>query len=820
MNILEYRRKVLGYTFRGDADDIAAYYTPVSTPTSYVPPPSLNPLEAATQGYNSALQALNSAGGEDQGPAMANYQAAQKAFVAAGGVMPESSNNLGFLGNFFAGVDSSLGLSKGATAISGGLADLDSSLELSKNAPAIVGLAAAYFLPGIGQALGQSLVSSGIITGAAIPYATTIGTALTQTGVSVAQGKSLDKALGDAILSAGIGELTKAYGVGVQTEISKITSNSIAQNAIFKAGTDVVTAVAQGKTGEQVLQGIGNSVISSVAGAAANEVVENIPGINNLSEAQKDIVRTGVATSIQGGDGTKSMVNAAINLGVKSVLDVATKDTSVADAYNDPSRALDVVQSAADAESKAAVQKVYLEVLGRDADLGGLEYWAKEFGPEVSEEELRIFRAGAKAELDAKVAAQQAADKVAADKVISDKVAADKVISDKAIADQKVIDDQVAADKVISDKVAADKAIADQKVIDDQVAADKVISDQVAAALADSNSTDPAEAAEIFTSVYGYAPKAGELADYMGKSEADVKALLGKQYLDLTNSSLANGVVTADAGTGTVIDAGGGAPTGAGITTNQSTQLKDESGSALKLTDAEINALVNKQLIFDGGDYNTKQDAANAARLAGYTQFDYDNSVYSMTGAGSTEKDVFQALIDDAPNKKEAFRIARNLLGADKTFDYKGSPFTTSYLKVIPQSEQEVIGGGEPNTSASRAGIRVGMPVTIKEGASYLTDQEKSVNQRIKEAYEGSTLSKIIGTPDDAMRTFVTLKDVALSPGQGVVQGIKGIADFYGIITGDLDNPVSTSMRGLLNNFDALTSDKTKQTLVTIQQLG
>ena len=133
-----------------------------------------------------------------------------------------------------------------------------------------------------------------------------------------------------------------------------------------------------------------------------------------------------------------------------------------------------------------------------------------------------------------------------------------------------------------------------------------------------------------------------------------------------------------DGSTGTVVtptpvDAG----SGTNITTNQFTQLKDGSGSELKLTDAEINSLVAKQLVFDGGDYNTKQDAANAARLAGYTQFDYDNSVYSITGNGPTEKDVFQALINDAPNQNAAFKVARSLFGTNQTFDYKGSTLTT-----------------------------------------------------------------------------------------------------------------------------------------------
>ena len=242
---------------------------------------------------------------------------------------------IGAISGGLADLDSSLGLSTGVTSVSNELANLDSSLGLSKAAPAIIGIAAAYFLPGVGAAIGQSLVSAGIITGAAIPYATVIGTALAQTGISVAQGKPVDQALGDAIISAGMGELSKAYGPSVNSAISQITTNPIAQNAILKAGVDVVVAVAQGKTGDQIVQGIGNSVISSVANDAATSIVNNIPGIDSLSADQQKVVKSGVATSLAGGDGTKAMVNTALTLGTNAVLDKVADNSAVAAGFPD-----------------------------------------------------------------------------------------------------------------------------------------------------------------------------------------------------------------------------------------------------------------------------------------------------------------------------------------------------------------------------------------------------------------------------------------------------------------------------------------------------
>jgi len=361
MNILDYKRKALGYVLReggGQSD----YPTTAAASPDYSQPGwtyggpqqgwSYNPVVAA-QAAVSAPPIVATSGpsaGQTLAPVISttggggpNVDAPTSSFVEGyESVNPDgtinrydtqgnfvttyTSNGSDIVGDFFAGIDSSLGLSKGLTAIGGGLADLDSALGLSKNAPAIVGLAASYFLPGIGQALGQSLVNAGVLTGAAATpaMATTIGTALAQTGVSVAQGKSLDEALTNAIISVGTAGLTQAFGADVKSAIGQITSNPIAQNAIFKAGTDVVSAVAQGKTGEQVLQGIGNSLVASVAGAAANELVKNIPGIDNLPDAAKRVVTSGIATSIQGGDGTKSMLNAALREGTNYVLDTLT----------------------------------------------------------------------------------------------------------------------------------------------------------------------------------------------------------------------------------------------------------------------------------------------------------------------------------------------------------------------------------------------------------------------------------------------------------------------------------------------------------------
>jgi predicted transcriptional regulator len=636
MNILDFKRKALGYTFRS-ADGASAAdrgYTPGSNDKfiwstqgtgdneqrvytlnpNYVAPPDPEiarakiaaalgvPVSSVVPQYGTML------GGRDDNTQVTDYDnitgyavkqsdshgvVFDNAGKQIGVYNPSNKGGGGFLGELLAGLDDTLGLSKVVTGISGGLADLDSSLGLSKNAPAIVGLAASYFLPGIGQALGQSLVSSGVITGAAIPYATTIGTALAQTGVSVAQGKSLDQALGDAILSGGMSELTQAYGSGVKSAISQITDNPIAQKAIFKAGTDVVSAVAQGKTGDEVLQGIGRSVVSTVAGAAANEIVKNIPGIDNLPDAAKRVVTSGIATSIQGGDGTKSMLNTALREGTNYVLDTLTA-TPGASAANPMSQ---------DPAQRAGATGVTANTVAGSAQTQPVT------GGNVTETTL------------------------------------------PSLGNTTNVTSITGG--------AADGSTGTNYVTPIRGGA-----------------ADGSTGTNYVTPIRGGAADGSTGTNYVTSTQGGAAdGSTGTNYV----TPIKGGAIDASTGTESTSVANGLTKTGDAnpLGNIEGAKLKGASGEEVKLTDAQLTDMVNRQLVFEGGDYNTKQDAANAARLAGYTQFEYDNSVYTMQPGGPTEKAVFQAVIDMQPTKGAAFNAARDLLGSNQVFDYKGSKLTT-----------------------------------------------------------------------------------------------------------------------------------------------
>jgi len=213
--------------------------------------------------------------------------------------------------------------------------------------------------------------------------------------------------------------------------------------------------------------------------------------------------------------------------------------------------------------------------------------------------------------------------------------------------------------------------------------------------------------------------------------------------------------------------------------------LKGSSGEAVKFTDAQLNDMVRKSLIFDGGDYNTKQDAANAARLAGYTQFEYDTSVYTMQSGGPTEKDLFQSVINDAPNKKEAFRLARSLLGANQIFEYKGNKITTETLEernarqynsdAAIQARVDLIpaSGGSINT-------RTGTPANVSN-----TFIDQKTNQVVEDTRVWDAAGNVVSGNLSGANRLVAMQvagSLILDAGTQMAEAFTGVGKFLGLI--------------------------------------
>ena len=232
--------------------------------------------------------------------------------------------------------------------------------------------------------------------------------------------------------------------------------------------------------------------------------------------------------------------------------------------------------------------------------------------------------------------------------------------------------------------------------------------------------------------------------------------------------------------------------------------ISGKDGAAVKLTDKQVDDLLAKQFIFEGGDFNTKQDAARAAKLAGYTKFEYDNSIYTMTTSVPTEKAVFQAVIDDAPNKKEAFRLARSLLGANQIFDYKGNKITTETLEernARQYNSEAAIQARVDLIPASSGSIntRTGTPANVSN-----TFIDQKTNQVVEDTRVWDKDGKVVSGNLSGANRLVAMQvagSLILDAGTQMVEAFSGVGKFLGLI--DKDSALAQNINQLVSFNEA-----------------
>jgi hypothetical protein len=177
------------------------------------------------------------------------------------------------LSSELAKLDPSAAISKAATdlfqpvekAITAGVADVSKALS-TDDAKKAMAIAAAYYLPGVGASLGKTLVTQGLITGAAIPYAAAIGTALASTGASVAQGVPFDTALTNATINA----VTSTGSQSVAGYISKLGASPEVANAVTSVGASGLATAAKG--------GSAADIERNMTGALAGSTITSMTG--------------------------------------------------------------------------------------------------------------------------------------------------------------------------------------------------------------------------------------------------------------------------------------------------------------------------------------------------------------------------------------------------------------------------------------------------------------------------------------------------------------------------------------------------------------
>ena len=130
-------------------------------------------------------------------------------------------------------------------------------------------LALAYFLPGIGNAIGAQLTAANLITNAAISNA--VGTAMASAALQIAQGANFE----DAIKNATVNAIIQTGSPSVATEINKLVKIPAVSDAITSAGASALkTSVAGGSAAD-----IERNMIGAIAGSAtASATGSNIAG--------------------------------------------------------------------------------------------------------------------------------------------------------------------------------------------------------------------------------------------------------------------------------------------------------------------------------------------------------------------------------------------------------------------------------------------------------------------------------------------------------------------------------------------------------------
>jgi len=151
------------------------------------------------------------------------------------------------------------------------------------------GIALTFMLPQLGNSLGASLLSSGVLAaGTTAATATAIGTAMASIAVQTAQGVPLE----DAIKNAGVNLIVQTGATSAATQLNDVIKNPAVTDALVNAGASAIRTAAAGGSTEDIQK----NVLGAIAGSATTSATgDNIAG-STVSGA----VTGGVAGALSG----------------------------------------------------------------------------------------------------------------------------------------------------------------------------------------------------------------------------------------------------------------------------------------------------------------------------------------------------------------------------------------------------------------------------------------------------------------------------------------------------------------------------------------
>ena len=214
------------------------------------------------------------------------------------------------LSNSFASIDPSTAISRELTniyqpvekAVSQNLAQLDKDLSLSQNAPLIAAIALSIAAPGVGSAIGQQMITAGLLPAAtSAAVATAVGTGIANAALQVAQGKSPEEALKAGVIGAA-GGAVGSYLVGdpgaINNFVSSTSTNLLAGKPPEEAIKSGIISSGAGLAGGTVAQGTGSAVAGQVAAGTTAGLLAGQSGEQALIRGVSNIKVDGLTSSI------------------------------------------------------------------------------------------------------------------------------------------------------------------------------------------------------------------------------------------------------------------------------------------------------------------------------------------------------------------------------------------------------------------------------------------------------------------------------------------------------------------------------------------
>ena len=244
-----------------------------------------------------------------------------KAYEDAGYILqyrePPNTGGGGFLGgisNAFASIDPSSSISRAVTSVTEpivkpitetvgqNLAQLDKDLSLSQNAPLIAAIALSIAAPGVGSAIGQQMITAGLLPAAtSAAVATAVGTGIANAALQVAQGKSPEEALKAGVIGAA-GGAVGSYLVGdpgaINNFVSSTSTNLLAGKPPEEAIKSGIISSGAGLAGGTVAQGTGSAVAGQVAAGTTAGLLAGQTGEQALIRGVGNIKVDGLTSSI------------------------------------------------------------------------------------------------------------------------------------------------------------------------------------------------------------------------------------------------------------------------------------------------------------------------------------------------------------------------------------------------------------------------------------------------------------------------------------------------------------------------------------------